>query len=158
MPAERTSDARKAARKQSKDEDDIEVKRARGEISCAECRRCVPLSLVLRFRTQHRRLKLKCDKKLPCGSCVRRGCTTICPNGAYRPPGDLVSLLMLFRLLVRRTRNKVSIVGLSACPGRNLRQVHPRRYRATASEDLRNERTDTSIRRHGRYLPSWCLE
>ena len=28
------------------------------------------------------RLKLKCDKKIPCGSCVRRGCTSICPNGA----------------------------------------------------------------------------
>lgn len=42
------------------------MKRARGEISCAECRR----------------LKLKCDKKLPCGSCVRRGCTSICPNGS----------------------------------------------------------------------------
>ncbi|KAI0923665.1 hypothetical protein AcW1_006560 [Taiwanofungus camphoratus] len=27
-------------------------------------------------------LKLKCDKKIPCGSCVRRGCTTICPNGS----------------------------------------------------------------------------
>ncbi|KAI0718035.1 fungal-specific transcription factor domain-containing protein [Cerioporus squamosus] len=47
-------------------EDDVEVKRARGEISCAECRR----------------LKLKCDKKIPCGSCVRRGCTSICPNGS----------------------------------------------------------------------------
>ncbi|KAF8558874.1 hypothetical protein OG21DRAFT_1404117 [Imleria badia] len=46
-------------------EEEIELKRARGEISCAECRR----------------LKLKCDKKLPCGSCVRRGCPTICPNG-----------------------------------------------------------------------------
>ena len=30
------------------------------------------------------RLKLKCDKKIPCGSCVRRGCTSICPNGACR--------------------------------------------------------------------------
>ncbi|KAG9317567.1 hypothetical protein JVU11DRAFT_1775 [Chiua virens] len=47
-------------------EEEIELKRARGEISCAECRR----------------LKLKCDKKLPCGSCVRRGCPTICPNGS----------------------------------------------------------------------------
>ncbi|KJA29960.1 hypothetical protein HYPSUDRAFT_210788 [Hypholoma sublateritium FD-334 SS-4] len=36
------------------------------EISCAECRR----------------LKLKCDKKLPCSSCVRRGCPSICPNGS----------------------------------------------------------------------------
>ncbi|KAF8639464.1 hypothetical protein AX16_010317, partial [Volvariella volvacea WC 439] len=35
-------------------------------ISCAECRR----------------LKLKCDKQLPCGSCVRRGCPSICPNGS----------------------------------------------------------------------------
>ncbi|KAH9951098.1 fungal-specific transcription factor domain-containing protein [Amylocystis lapponica] len=64
MPADR-QDTRRSARKSSGDED-IEVKRARGEISCAECRR----------------LKLKCDKKLPCGSCVRRGCTTICPNGS----------------------------------------------------------------------------
>ncbi|KAH7887837.1 fungal-specific transcription factor domain-containing protein [Phlebopus sp. FC_14] len=47
-------------------EEEIELKRARGEISCAECRR----------------LKLKCDKKIPCGSCVRRGCATICPNGS----------------------------------------------------------------------------
>ncbi|KAF8450408.1 fungal-specific transcription factor domain-containing protein [Boletus edulis BED1] len=47
-------------------EEEMERKRARGEISCAECRR----------------LKLKCDKKLPCGSCVRRGCPTICPNGS----------------------------------------------------------------------------
>ncbi|KAI0682175.1 hypothetical protein BC835DRAFT_1300198 [Cytidiella melzeri] len=61
MPAE----PRKPPRKPTNDED-VELKRARGEISCAECRR----------------LKLKCDKKLPCGSCVRRGCTTICPNGS----------------------------------------------------------------------------
>ncbi|KAF7337693.1 hypothetical protein MSAN_02242800 [Mycena sanguinolenta] len=44
---------------------DIEFKRLRGELSCAECRR----------------LKLKCDKSLPCGSCVRRGCESICPLG-----------------------------------------------------------------------------
>lgn len=36
-----------------------------GELSCAECRR----------------LKLRCDKKLPCGSCLRRGCESICPLG-----------------------------------------------------------------------------
>lgn len=43
-----------------------EFKRARGAISCAECRR----------------LKLKCDKTVPCGSCKRRGCESICPNGS----------------------------------------------------------------------------
>ncbi|TFK46537.1 hypothetical protein OE88DRAFT_1638264 [Heliocybe sulcata] len=42
-----------------------EVKRARGEISCAECRR----------------LKMKCDKQIPCGTCTRRGCANICPQG-----------------------------------------------------------------------------
>ncbi|KLO09688.1 hypothetical protein SCHPADRAFT_833692 [Schizopora paradoxa] len=44
---------------------ETELKRLRGEISCAECRR----------------LKLKCDKKVPCSSCTRRGCQTICPLG-----------------------------------------------------------------------------
>ncbi|KAI0074277.1 hypothetical protein K474DRAFT_1601776 [Panus rudis PR-1116 ss-1] len=43
-----------------------ENKRARGAISCAECRR----------------LKLKCDKSVPCSSCTRRGCASICPNGS----------------------------------------------------------------------------
>ena len=43
-----------------------ELKRARGAISCAECRR----------------LKLKCDKTVPCSSCKRRGCASICPNGS----------------------------------------------------------------------------
>ncbi|KAL5513473.1 hypothetical protein ACEPAH_3872 [Sanghuangporus vaninii] len=44
---------------------ELELKRITGEISCAECRR----------------LKLKCDKKVPCSSCVRRGCKQICPTG-----------------------------------------------------------------------------
>ncbi|KZP26825.1 hypothetical protein FIBSPDRAFT_819107 [Athelia psychrophila] len=55
------------ASSKSKADEDIELKRARGEISCAECRRS----------------KLKCDKDVPCGSCVRRGCSTVCPNGSF---------------------------------------------------------------------------
>ncbi|TFK43633.1 hypothetical protein BDQ12DRAFT_189240 [Crucibulum laeve] len=43
---------RTTSRKLTNDEE-IDLRRARGEISCAECRR----------------LKLKCDKKLPCSSC-----------------------------------------------------------------------------------------
>ncbi|KAI0049518.1 hypothetical protein FA95DRAFT_1588235 [Auriscalpium vulgare] len=43
-----------------------EWKRSRGAIACAECRR----------------LKLKCDKSVPCTSCRRRGCASICPNGS----------------------------------------------------------------------------
>ncbi|KAF8495572.1 fungal-specific transcription factor domain-containing protein [Russula emetica] len=43
-----------------------EWKRSFGVIACAECRR----------------LKLKCDKNIPCSSCTRRGCPSICPNGS----------------------------------------------------------------------------
>ncbi|KZV74090.1 hypothetical protein PENSPDRAFT_749588, partial [Peniophora sp. CONT] len=35
-------------------------------VSCAECRR----------------LKLKCDRKVPCETCSKRGCADICPNGS----------------------------------------------------------------------------
>ncbi|KAI6096910.1 hypothetical protein EDD16DRAFT_1499936 [Pisolithus croceorrhizus] len=44
---------------------EIEQKRNSGQISCAECRR----------------LKIKCDKQIPCQSCRRRGCAALCPNG-----------------------------------------------------------------------------
>ncbi|KAF8573766.1 hypothetical protein K439DRAFT_1665694 [Ramaria rubella] len=30
-----------------------------------------------------RRLKLKCDRKFPCHSCMRRGCAAICPSGTF---------------------------------------------------------------------------
>ncbi|KAL5527974.1 hypothetical protein ACEPAG_6775 [Sanghuangporus baumii] len=52
-----------------KPKDSVENRRARGEISCAECRR-------------H---KLKCDKTIPCSTCVRKGCQSICPNGTLAP-------------------------------------------------------------------------
>ncbi|KAF9522363.1 fungal-specific transcription factor domain-containing protein [Crepidotus variabilis] len=45
---------------------ELESKRNRAEVSCAECRR----------------LKIKCDKQIPCQSCQRRGCASLCPNGS----------------------------------------------------------------------------
>ncbi|KAF8802362.1 hypothetical protein BYT27DRAFT_7173121 [Phlegmacium glaucopus] len=47
------------------------AKRIRGEIACAECRR----------------LKIRCDKTVPCSTCVKRGCGVLCPNGTI-PPGE----------------------------------------------------------------------
>ncbi|KAG6330355.1 hypothetical protein ID866_8734, partial [Astraeus odoratus] len=46
---------------------DANKKRRKGatRLSCAECRR----------------LKLRCDRHVPCGSCVKRGCGAICPDG-----------------------------------------------------------------------------
>ncbi|KAH7890671.1 fungal-specific transcription factor domain-containing protein [Phlebopus sp. FC_14] len=47
---------------------DASKKRRKGatRLSCAECRR----------------LKLRCDRNVPCGSCVKRGCGAICPDGS----------------------------------------------------------------------------
>ncbi|KAH8828799.1 fungal-specific transcription factor domain-containing protein [Flagelloscypha sp. PMI_526] len=44
---------------------DIISRMSQGLVACAECRR----------------MKLKCDKKVPCGSCVRRECSSVCPTG-----------------------------------------------------------------------------
>ncbi|KAI0708422.1 hypothetical protein C8Q76DRAFT_627233 [Earliella scabrosa] len=60
------SAARKDDKERTAKSQEQELKRARGAISCAECRR----------------LKLKCDKTVPCSSCKRRGCASICPNGS----------------------------------------------------------------------------
>ncbi|KAJ7034066.1 fungal-specific transcription factor domain-containing protein [Mycena alexandri] len=66
MPVDTTGKTRRAPRRTPTEEEqkEIELKRLRGT-ACAECRR----------------LKLKCDKNVPCGSCVRRGCESICPLG-----------------------------------------------------------------------------
>ncbi|WWD21848.1 hypothetical protein CI109_106336 [Kwoniella shandongensis] len=40
------------------------LKRPKQQLSCAECRR----------------LKLKCDREVPCSNCVRRHCKQLCPN------------------------------------------------------------------------------
>jgi len=74
MPPEPTKAAKRRSARREADEftfdgghaREIESKRSRGEISCAECRR----------------LKIKCDKQIPCQSCVRRGCGSLCPNGS----------------------------------------------------------------------------
>ncbi|GAA5990015.1 hypothetical protein JCM11641_000585 [Rhodosporidiobolus odoratus] len=41
----------------------------RAVLSCSECRR----------------LKLKCDRGVPCGSCVKRGLSHLCPEGSLAP-------------------------------------------------------------------------
>ncbi|KAJ7173815.1 fungal-specific transcription factor domain-containing protein [Mycena filopes] len=48
--------------------DGMAKKRRKGatRLSCAECRR----------------LKLRCDRSIPCGSCIKRGCGAICPDGS----------------------------------------------------------------------------
>ncbi|KAF9819341.1 hypothetical protein IEO21_02229 [Rhodonia placenta] len=50
---------------------EIELKRSRGEISCAECRSASLWNA-----------QIRCDKSIPCQSCQRRGCASLCPNGS----------------------------------------------------------------------------
>ncbi|KAJ7584119.1 hypothetical protein C8J56DRAFT_1095331 [Mycena floridula] len=49
------------------------IKKKRGKVptSCSECRR----------------LKLRCDKQVPCGKCVSRGCGSVCPDGLLKLKG-----------------------------------------------------------------------
>ncbi|KAK0442545.1 hypothetical protein EV421DRAFT_2019376 [Armillaria borealis] len=75
MPAELTDSKMKRQKRRRDAEDfykfnsalarEVEDKRSRGEVSCAE----------------RRRLKIKCDKQIPCQSCQRRGCVSLRPNG-----------------------------------------------------------------------------
>ncbi|KAG1872941.1 fungal-specific transcription factor domain-containing protein [Suillus subalutaceus] len=66
MPQASRGNARQPDSREAQKTMDKEQKRSRGAMSCAECRR----------------LKLKCDKTVPCSSCKRRGCSAICPNGS----------------------------------------------------------------------------
>ncbi|KZP04069.1 hypothetical protein FIBSPDRAFT_923431 [Athelia psychrophila] len=73
-------------------EEEIELRRNRGELSCAECKR----------------LKLKCDKKVPCGACLRRGCQSLCPHGSLANGGTRYNLSDTEEL--KRARGELSCV------------------------------------------------
>ncbi|WVR05539.1 hypothetical protein IAU60_002557 [Kwoniella sp. DSM 27419] len=45
-------------------------RKQRPHLNCAECRR----------------LKLRCDRTVPCANCVKRSCIALCPNGARAGP------------------------------------------------------------------------
>ncbi|PPQ97295.1 hypothetical protein CVT26_006688 [Gymnopilus dilepis] len=68
---------------QSQRAQDKESKRARG--MCFPASRASELTMRkvhCLVRSVDGRLKLKCDKTVPCSSCKRRGCSAICPNGS----------------------------------------------------------------------------
>lgn len=63
------------------DPDNQLKKRRKGatRLSCAECRRFV-LVLSCNIYLTFPSLKLRCDRAIPCSSCVKRGCGAICPD------------------------------------------------------------------------------
>ncbi|KZP29231.1 hypothetical protein FIBSPDRAFT_727667 [Athelia psychrophila] len=67
-----------------------ESRRQRGEIACAECRR----------------LKVKCDRIVPCSTCVKRGTAALCPNETI-PPGDGQRFVLAAEDHLRRKMTKM---------------------------------------------------
>ncbi|KAI0789552.1 fungal-specific transcription factor domain-containing protein [Abortiporus biennis] len=64
-------------------------------VSCAECRR----------------LKMRCDRKVPCETCVRRGCSAICPEALISPKSMPISYALAdveeLHRKIERLRNRV---------------------------------------------------
>ncbi|KAI0343143.1 hypothetical protein BDW22DRAFT_1329101 [Trametopsis cervina] len=100
-------------------------KRKRGatRLSCAECRR----------------LKLRCDRAIPCGSCVKRGCATICPDGSLQTgKGNRATRFVLastqdLHEKIHELSNRVRELedGLRASHSQHSQNTHP-----LLSEDL----------------------
>ena len=51
------------------------------EMACAECHR----------------MKVRCDRAVPCSTCVKRGCAVLCPNGPYSIPPNSLNLFSASR-------------------------------------------------------------
>ncbi|KZP32860.1 hypothetical protein FIBSPDRAFT_924875 [Athelia psychrophila] len=94
-------------------EQEAEIKRARGDISCAECKR----------------LKLKCDKTVPCAACVRRGCSSVCPNGTLAPrrPARPASSTETLQQTISDMRQRIGQLenALASLQSRLSAETHP---------------------------------
>ncbi|TFK48372.1 hypothetical protein OE88DRAFT_518683 [Heliocybe sulcata] len=154
MPADLTkSNSTRPRRPTRKDSEDriyelghtreIELKRSRGEISCAECRR----------------LKIKCDKQIPCQSCVRRGCEILCPNDCFTTGQGTRSVIEatghLYTQIKRLTeRNRDLEAALEELQGQVSSEPHPLLQKHAAAQtaariayegsDLEDDPSDSS--------------
>ncbi|KAG1738523.1 fungal-specific transcription factor domain-containing protein [Suillus lakei] len=93
---------------------EIEQKRNNGQISCAECRR----------------LKIKCDKQIPCQSCQRRGCAALCPNGSLATGQGTRFVLAATEHLHRQIANMSARIrqledGLGLLQSQHSTEPHP---------------------------------
>ncbi|KDQ57817.1 hypothetical protein JAAARDRAFT_276298 [Jaapia argillacea MUCL 33604] len=114
-------------------DDDLVLRRARGEISCAECYRYANRLAIhdhFNYLVASDRLKVRCDKKIPCGSCARRGCPNICPNGSLSTgQGSRYILADTEKLHIKIAEmgNRIRQLedALAAAHGRNSPERHP---------------------------------
>ncbi|KAJ7189198.1 fungal-specific transcription factor domain-containing protein [Mycena filopes] len=81
--------------------------------------------------TECRRHKMKCDKKIPCGTCVRRGCSAICPTGISLSTGrgkrsvvsdvaQLNTVIMTMGDRIRKLENALAATTEFSLPGSRL--------------------------------------
>ncbi|KAF9445242.1 hypothetical protein P691DRAFT_795733 [Macrolepiota fuliginosa MF-IS2] len=102
---------------------ELEDKRRRGQVSCAECRR----------------LKIKCDKQIPCQSCQRRGCASLCPNGSLATGQGTRFVLAATEHLHRRVARLTSRVRLLEDA---LEHLHPKHPLLTTDDDDDDDHDD----------------
>ncbi|KAF8235392.1 hypothetical protein L208DRAFT_1433902 [Tricholoma matsutake] len=107
---------------------ELEQKRSREQVSCAECRR----------------LKIKCDKKIPCQSCQRRGCATLCPNGSLSTGQGTRFVLAATEHLHRRISKLSGRIrqledALAALQSRSSSDPHPLLHADLLSSDEKDE-------------------
>ncbi|KIM39410.1 hypothetical protein M413DRAFT_446927 [Hebeloma cylindrosporum] len=110
---------------------ELELKRNRGEVSCAECRR----------------LKIKCDKQIPCQSCQRRGCASLCPNGSLATGQGTRFVLAATEHLHRRIAGLSGRIrqledALSILHGKHSSDPHPLLQEDLIHADERDGDTD----------------
>ncbi|KAJ3553139.1 hypothetical protein NP233_g12716 [Leucocoprinus birnbaumii] len=125
MPAETTKRVRRDGHAR-----ELEQKRSRGEVSCAECRR----------------LKIKCDKQIPCQSCQRRGCASLCPNGSLSTGQGTRFVLAATEHLHRRISRLTSRVrqledALAEVQSKHYSEPHPLLSDELVIEDKDDEPT-----------------
>ncbi|WVF70366.1 hypothetical protein IAT40_005156 [Kwoniella sp. CBS 6097] len=75
------------------------------QLSCAECRR----------------LKLKCDRDVPCSNCVRRKCSDLCPNGMKETRRQIFDVKTAESL----TKRLATLEGLLAEQGIDVPESEP---------------------------------
>nr|KIR83485.1 hypothetical protein I308_06147 [Cryptococcus tetragattii IND107] len=117
-------------------------RRQRQLYSCAECRR----------------LKLKCDRQVPCSNCTRRGCQELCPNGSKQTVKGNSEDSVELRKRLEAVESLLTQHGVALPPSTsngnsndNEMANRPRSKSDTIEEDAMNRRSSVQMTSPSRY-------
>ncbi|KIR39943.1 hypothetical protein I307_04958 [Cryptococcus deuterogattii 99/473] len=117
-------------------------RRQRQLYSCAECRR----------------LKLKCDRQVPCSNCIRRGCQELCPNGSKQTVKGNSEDSIELRKRLEAVESLLTEHGVALPPSTsngnsndNEMANRPRSKSDTIEEDAMNRRSSVQMTSPSRY-------